>query len=41
MWGGSYFWVLEPIALVLLTGLAFSMLGFALDRVLNPRLQTN
>jgi peptide/nickel transport system permease protein len=41
MWGGSYFWVLEPIALVLLTGLAFSMLGFALDRVLNPRLQTS
>ena len=36
---GSKFWVLEPIALLLLTGFAFSMMGFALDRVLNPRLQ--
>ncbi len=36
---GSQFWVLEPIALLLLTGFAFSLMGFALDRVLNPRLQ--
>ena len=36
---GSKFWVLEPIALLLLTGFAFSLMGFALDRVLNPRLQ--
>jgi len=36
---GSRFWVLEPISLLLLTGFAFSMMGFALDRVLNPRLQ--
>jgi peptide/nickel transport system permease protein len=36
---GSKFWVLEPIALLLLTGFAFSMMGFALDRVLNPRLR--
>lgn len=36
---GSKFWVLEPIALLLLTGFAFSMMGFALDRILNPRLQ--
>ncbi len=36
---GSKFWVLEPITLLLLTGFAFSMMGFALDRVLNPRLQ--
>lgn len=35
---GSRFWVLEPIALLLLTSLAFSMLGIALERVLNPRL---
>jgi len=34
---GSPYWVLEPLALVLLTGLAFAMLGFALERVLNPR----
>jgi peptide/nickel transport system permease protein len=35
---GSRFWVLEPLALLLLTGLAFAMLGVALERVLNPRL---
>jgi len=35
---GSRFWVLEPIALLLLTGLAFAMLGVALERILNPRL---
>lgn len=35
---GSRFWVLEPIALLLLTGLAFSILGIALERILNPRL---
>ena len=38
LWGGHPYWVLEPIALLLLTGLAFSLLGFALERVLNPRL---
>ena len=35
---GSRFWVLEPLALLLVTGLAFAMLGVALERVLNPRL---
>jgi peptide/nickel transport system permease protein len=39
LWGGSYYWVLEPITLLLLTGLAFALLGFALERILNPRLQ--
>jgi peptide/nickel transport system permease protein len=36
---GSGFWVLEPIFLLLLTGFAFAMLGFALERILNPRLR--
>jgi peptide/nickel transport system permease protein len=35
---GSGYWVLEPISLLLLTGLAFTMLGFALERILNPRM---
>jgi len=35
---GSPFWVLEPIFLLLLTGLAFAMLGLALERILNPRI---
>lgn len=37
---GWYYWVLEPSALLMITGLAFSMLGFALDRVFNPRLRS-
>ncbi len=36
---GSYYWVLEPIGLLVLTGLAFALLGYALDRIVNPRLQ--
>jgi peptide/nickel transport system permease protein len=36
---GHYYWVLEPVALLLLTGLAFALVGFALDRILNPRLR--
>lgn len=34
---GSPYWVLQPIFLLLLTGLAFAMLGSALERILNPR----
>jgi len=34
---GSPFWVLEPLFLLLLTSLAFAMLGSALERILNPR----
>lgn len=36
---GNYFWVVEPIVLVLITGLAFAFVGFALDKILNPRLR--
>ncbi len=36
---GYYYWILEPIGLLLLTGLAFALFGFALDRVVNPRLR--
>ena len=36
---GYYYWVLEPIGLLLLTGLAFAMVGFSLDRIFNPRLR--
>lgn len=38
---GPKFWVLQPIALLLLTSLAFALLGSALERILNPRLQDN
>jgi peptide/nickel transport system permease protein len=36
---GLYYWVLEPAFLLMVTGLAFAMLGFALDRIFNPRLR--
>jgi peptide/nickel transport system permease protein len=36
---GLYYWILEPAALLLVTGLAFALLGFALDRVFNPKLR--
>jgi len=34
-----WYWVLEPLGLLMLTGLAFAMLGFSLDRIFNPRLR--
>jgi peptide/nickel transport system permease protein len=37
---GEYYWMLEPSVLLMLTGLAFALLGYALDRVFNPRLRT-
>jgi len=36
---GYYYWVLEPAVLLMLSGLGFTMLGFALDRIFNPRLR--
>lgn len=39
LWSGYQYWVLEPLSLLLLTALGFSLFGFALERVLNPRLQ--
>lgn len=39
LYQGLYYWVLEPALLLMLTGLAFSLLGFALDRIFNPRLR--
>lgn len=35
-----YYWVLSPAFLLMLTGLGFAMLGFALDRIFNPRLRS-
>ncbi|MEY2818322.1 MAG: hypothetical protein RL275_1785 [Chloroflexota bacterium] len=39
LYRGLYYWVIEPAALLMLTGLGFAMLGFALDRIFNPRLR--
>jgi peptide/nickel transport system permease protein len=39
LFNGYYYWVLQPAALLIFTGLGFAMLGFALDRIFNPRLR--
>ena len=36
---GSQFWFLEPISLMLLTGLVFVLISFGLNRILTPHLQ--
>jgi peptide/nickel transport system permease protein len=36
---GQYYWVLQPAVLLMVVGLAFAMVGFSLDRILNPRLR--
>ena len=39
LFGGLYYWVLQPSVLLMLTGFAFAMVGFSLDRIFNPRLR--
>ncbi len=39
LYKGYYYWILQPAILLMITGLGFAMLGFALDRVFNPRLR--
>jgi peptide/nickel transport system permease protein len=39
LYQGMYYWMLEPSILLMLTGLAFSLLGYSLDRIFNPRLR--
>ncbi len=39
LYNGYYYWVLEPSMLLIITGLAFAMVGYSLDRVFNPRLR--
>ncbi len=39
LYKGYYYWVLEPAFMLVLTAFAFSFLGFALDKIINPRLR--
>ena len=39
LYKGYYYWILEPAVLLMVTGFGFAMLGFALDRIFNPRLR--
>jgi peptide/nickel transport system permease protein len=36
---GLYYWVMQPSFILLITGLAFAMVGFSMDRVFNPKLR--
>jgi peptide/nickel transport system permease protein len=36
---GQYYWLLEPSLMLMITGLGFALLGFAMDRIFNPRLR--
>ncbi|HEY2988483.1 MAG TPA: ABC transporter permease [Candidatus Binatia bacterium] len=40
LYKGYYYWVLAPSAFLILTGAGFALVGFALDRIFNPRLRT-
>jgi peptide/nickel transport system permease protein len=39
LYKGYTYWVLVPSALLILTAISFSLLGFVLDRVVNPKLK--
>ncbi|MDX1662621.1 MAG: ABC transporter permease, partial [Candidatus Promineifilaceae bacterium] len=39
LFDGYYYWVIEPAILLMLAGLGFALVGFALDRIFNPRLR--
>ncbi len=39
LYNGQYYWVFEPSFLLMVTGLAFAMVGYSLDRIFNPRLR--
>lgn len=40
MYMGQYYWMILPAGLLMTIGLGFALVGFALDRVFNPRLRT-
>jgi len=39
LYKGLYYWVLQPSIMLALTSLSFAILGFALDKIFNPRLK--
>jgi peptide/nickel transport system permease protein len=39
LYKGLYYWIMEPAVLLMVTGVAFALVGFALDRIFNPRLR--
>ncbi|MFL7838339.1 MAG: ABC transporter permease [Candidatus Promineifilaceae bacterium] len=39
LFNGFYYWILEPAILLMIAGFGFALVGFALDRIFNPRLR--
>ncbi|MCK5811531.1 MAG: ABC transporter permease [Clostridiales bacterium] len=39
LYNGNFYWIIQPAILLMITGLAFAMVGFSLDRLFNPRLR--
>lgn len=39
LYKGYYYWVLQPSFLLILTAISFALLGFVIDRIVNPRLK--
>ncbi len=37
---GDYYWMVLPAVLLMLIGFGFALVGYSLDRILNPRLRT-
>jgi peptide/nickel transport system permease protein len=40
MFKGYYYWFIEPAVLLMILGIGFSLIGYSLDRVFNPRLRS-
>jgi peptide/nickel transport system permease protein len=40
LYKGYYYWVIQPAVMLMITGFGFALVGFALDRIFNPRLRT-
>ena len=40
LYKGYYYWFLEPAILLTILGVGFSLIGYSLDRVFNPRLRS-
>jgi peptide/nickel transport system permease protein len=40
LYQGYFYWLLEPAILLMVLGVGFSLMGYSLDRVFNPRLRS-
>ncbi len=40
LYKGYYYWVVQPAVALMFTGFGFALIGYALDRIFNPRLRT-